>query len=197
MAVLLVVALWPEATPVDVASVTRGAMAVTVDQQGDTRVHHRFVVRAPVSGTAERLDLQPGNGVQQGQTVVARLRPSPAPALDAAARREAAVELAASQEVLVRRRRDEQRARDVLELVTEELVREQSRLDAGLSTQQSLEARRALVASAEEMVHAAQYATATVSGVIAASISHSCGSRLRSATPSSTSRAPAARSAWS
>ena len=50
MGVLLVVALWPEATEVEVGSVTRGALAVTIAEQGETRVHHRFIVSAPVAG---------------------------------------------------------------------------------------------------------------------------------------------------
>ena len=67
MGVLLVVALWPEATEVEVGSVTRGALAVTIDEQGETRVHHRFIVSAPVAGVIERIELEPGNGVEVGR----------------------------------------------------------------------------------------------------------------------------------
>ena len=54
MGVLLVVALWPEATEVEVGSVTRGALAVTIDGEGETRVHHRFIVSAPVASPSRR-----------------------------------------------------------------------------------------------------------------------------------------------
>jgi len=160
MGVLLAVALWPEATPVEVGNVTRGAMVVTIDEEGETRVHHRYVVSAPVAGTLERIDLVSGNGVVRGKTVVARLRPEAPVLLDARARVEANAAVAAARNALGRARAEEQRARAALELATSELKREQELALAGLTTQQSLEARRNLVVSAEESLNAAQYATA-------------------------------------
>jgi HlyD family secretion protein len=160
MGVLLVVALWPEATAVDVGSVTRGAMVVTIDEEGETRVHHRYVVSAPVAGTLERLDLESGNGVERGKTVVARLRADAPQLLDARTRQEATAAVAAARSAVGRARAEEQRARAALDLATSELKREQELFDAGLTTQQSLEARRNLVVSGEESVNAAQYATA-------------------------------------
>ena len=46
---LLAVAFWPSTVAVDVASVTRGPLVVTIDEEGSTRVRERFVVSAPVS----------------------------------------------------------------------------------------------------------------------------------------------------
>ena len=43
-------ALWPEAVEVDVTHATRGPLQVTIDEEGETRVHDRFVVYAPVAG---------------------------------------------------------------------------------------------------------------------------------------------------
>ena len=163
MGVLLVVALWPEATEVEVGSVTRGALAVTIDEQGETRVHHRFIVSAPVAGAIERIELEPGNGVEVGKTVIARLHPEPPPLLDARERVEAAAAVEAARTALADASAEEQRARAALELATSELKREQEQFEAGQTTQQSLEARRNLVVSAEESVSAAQYGTATAS----------------------------------
>ena len=59
MGVLLVVALWPEAIDVEVGSVTRGALVVSLSAQGDTRVHHRLIVTTPVAGTLEPIGLEP------------------------------------------------------------------------------------------------------------------------------------------
>ena len=62
VAVLLAVALWPQRVAVDVATISRGPLVVTIDEEGETRVHHRFVVSAPVSsassfaGSARRRD---------------------------------------------------------------------------------------------------------------------------------------------
>ena len=44
VAILVAIALWPRAIAVEVGQVTRGSMAVTVDEEGETRVRDRFVV---------------------------------------------------------------------------------------------------------------------------------------------------------
>jgi HlyD family secretion protein len=160
MGVLLIVALWPEATAVEVGSVTRGALAVTIHGQGETRVHHRYIVSAPMAATVERIPLEPGHGVERGITVVARLRPEAPVPLDRRARAEAAAAVEAARRAEASARADEERARAALEQATADLKREQESFDAGQATQQSLEARRNLVVSGEESVNVAQYATA-------------------------------------
>ena len=82
VAAILAVALWPKAAEIDVAAVARGPMQVTIDEEGETRVRERFVVSAPVSGTVERIELEPGDRVVRGKTLVARLRPAASPLLD-------------------------------------------------------------------------------------------------------------------
>ena len=93
---ILAVALWPSAIEIDVATVGRGAMQVTIDEEGETRVRERFVVSAPVMGRVERIELEPGDPVVRGKTVVARLMPAPAPLIDVRTQAElaAAVEAA-------------------------------------------------------------------------------------------------------
>lgn len=73
-----VVYLWwrPAAVEVEVATVERGAMQVTVDEEGETRVRDRFVVAAPLSGRVERIELDEGDAVEEGQVVV-RMYPLP------------------------------------------------------------------------------------------------------------------------
>jgi HlyD family secretion protein len=160
MGVLLVVALWPEAVEVEVGNVTRGALVVTLDGEGETRVHHRFIVSAPVAGTLEGIELEPGNGVERGKTIVARLRPEAPPPLDARGRAEANAAVTAARDELERARAEEERARAALDVAAQELEREHELFSAGQTTQQSLEARRNIVSSAEETVNAAQYGAA-------------------------------------
>ena len=57
-------------------------MQVTVDEEGETRVRDRFVVSAPVMGRVQRIELEPGDPVVRGKTVVARLTPAAAPLID-------------------------------------------------------------------------------------------------------------------
>ena len=79
---LLAVALWPQAIEVDAATVARGPLVVTIDEEGETRLHHRFAVSAPVSGRVLRIELEPGDLVERNKTVVARLQADAPPLLD-------------------------------------------------------------------------------------------------------------------
>lgn len=75
--------LQPQATPVDLGTVTRGPLRVTLDHEGQTRVRERYVISAPVSGRVLRIALEPGDRVEGGRTELATLLPVPAPLLDA------------------------------------------------------------------------------------------------------------------
>jgi HlyD family secretion protein len=87
---LATAALWPQPIEVDAAQVIQGSMEVTIDEEGETRVRERFTVSAPVGGRLLRIDLEPGDPVVRGKTVVARLAPAPSPLLDARSRSESA-----------------------------------------------------------------------------------------------------------
>lgn len=160
VAVLAAVALWPQSIPVEVGPVVRGAMVVTIDEEGETRVHHRFVVSAPVAGRLERIELEPGDQVERGRTVVARIRPEAPQLLDARTRLEATAGVESARSAVGRARAEEQRARAALQLATTELKREQELFTSGLTTRQGLDARQNAVVTAEEAVSAASYAAA-------------------------------------
>ncbi len=82
LTVATLVAFGLRPTPIDVEMdrVERGALQVTIEAEGKTRVQERFILSAPVSGRLSRLTLEPGDMVKRGD-VVARLDPLP---LDAA-----------------------------------------------------------------------------------------------------------------
>lgn len=80
---LIVVGLWPRAVPVEAGAITRGPLVVTVDEEGMTRVKHRYIVSAPVAGQLRRIDWKAGAIVEAGKTVLATLETSGADFLDA------------------------------------------------------------------------------------------------------------------
>jgi len=88
IAVLAVAIAWllrPKAAAVEIGRVTRGALEVAIEDEGQTRIHPRYVVAAPVAGHLGQLELDPGDVVVAG-AVVARLAPAP---LDPRSRAEA------------------------------------------------------------------------------------------------------------
>ncbi len=83
----LVWAMWPKPVPVEVATVGRGPLIVTVDEDGRARVEDRYLVTAPLAGTLARIELRAGDDVAAG-AIVARVAPLPAPLLDPRTRTE-------------------------------------------------------------------------------------------------------------
>jgi HlyD family secretion protein len=78
----------PKPIAVDLATVTRGDLVVSVDEVGKTRVRDRYVVAAPLAGNLMRIELKPGDKVRE-DAVVARIAPMEAPLLDPRTRAEA------------------------------------------------------------------------------------------------------------
>jgi multidrug efflux pump subunit AcrA (membrane-fusion protein) len=79
VAIAMVVAvpfLRPSPVKVEVASVRKGALRVTINAEGQTRVRDRFTVTAPVTGLLKRITLRRGNQVAAGSTL-AILEPAP------------------------------------------------------------------------------------------------------------------------
>jgi HlyD family secretion protein len=66
----------PDAADVDVARIGSGPLAVTIDEDGETRAQDRFEVSAPVAGRVARIALREGDTVREDQ-VVAELWPLP------------------------------------------------------------------------------------------------------------------------
>jgi len=81
--VLLTYAIWPRPVDVDVARVTRGPLQVTVDEDGKTRVKERYIVSAPLMGQLTRIELEAGEPVEAGKTVLATIQPTDPSLLDA------------------------------------------------------------------------------------------------------------------
>ncbi|HWL17479.1 MAG TPA: HlyD family efflux transporter periplasmic adaptor subunit [Opitutus sp.] len=80
---LVIAGLWPKPVPVEVATVARGDVLVTVNEEGMTRVKHRYVISTPVAGQLQRIDWKAGAIVEAGKTPLAVLESSGADFLDA------------------------------------------------------------------------------------------------------------------
>ena len=74
--------LVPEPVPVDMAEISTGTIQVTVDQDGKTRIRERYVVSTPLAGRLLRIDLDPGDEVVAGKTLLATIEPRSPELLD-------------------------------------------------------------------------------------------------------------------
>lgn len=106
----IVSSLRPKPQPIDVLPVERGALQVTIDEEGETRVRDRFVVSAPLAARVERIELEPGDPVKAGETVVALLRPVDPSLLDARSAGEAEAGARAAESFLRQAQAERERA---------------------------------------------------------------------------------------
>jgi HlyD family secretion protein len=137
------VVMRPDVVAVDVVSVERGPLAVTIDEDGITRIRNHAEIAAPVTGRLLASTLRAGDAVTRGQ-VVARIAPAP---LDERSRRQAEAALAAAQAV---RAQAEARVRQA-EVMLTEARRNRSRAER-LGDAGALSARSVESAQSEERV---------------------------------------------
>ena len=161
VAAVVAVALWPQPVPVDVMPSTRGPLAVTVDEEGETRVRYRYVVSAPLTGRVLRIALEPGDPVIRGRTVVAQLRAEAPALLDARTRAEAEAAVSAAQAGIGQAQAEQRRAAAAAELARLELKRQRDLAASDLTTRQAIDAAESNARTAEEAVRAAEFAVAT------------------------------------
>ncbi len=78
----LVFAMQPKPVLVDVATIARGPLVVTISDDGRTRIRERYVVSAPLSGRLVRIGLDPGDEVVAKQTQLTTIEPTDPTLLD-------------------------------------------------------------------------------------------------------------------
>jgi HlyD family secretion protein len=133
---------YPRAVAVDAVAVVRGPLAVTIEEEGKTRVTDRYVVSAPISGYARRIDLRVGDAVQAGQ-VLAVIEPLRAEALDPRSRAQAQARVRAAEAALGAAQENARAAAAQAGLAARELERNTDLHKSGFLSDQALDKYRA------------------------------------------------------
>jgi len=142
----LAFAFWPEPTPVDTGTVTRGPMAVGVTDDGVTRAEDLYVVTAPVTGYLSRIELEAGDGVARG-ALITTMTGRPSTPLDPRSEQELRGALAAA-------RAAESGATATLAQARRDLARAEEIAGRGFLPRAQLEAARTRTANAEASLQA-------------------------------------------
>jgi HlyD family secretion protein len=158
VAVIVALAVWPKAVEVDAVRVGRGPLLVTLDEEGETRVRDRYVITAPVAGKLARIQLEPGDRVVEGQTLLAELQPAASPLLDPRTRSELSAAASAAQAALGQARAERARGEAEVARARSTLRRSQQLLAENAIAPDEVEAQATALASAEEALHAAEFA---------------------------------------
>ena len=150
-------AFQPQPIEVDVEQVARGPMRVTIDEEGETRLHDRFVVSAPVAGRVLRIDLELGDRAQAGKTPIATFRPSEPAFLDARSRAEAEARVRAAEAAIGRALASRNRILEELEFAESQLVRYGELFEQGLVSRERFDTVEFEARVRREALNAAEF----------------------------------------
>jgi HlyD family secretion protein len=141
---------------VDVATVSRQPLEVTIVEEGRTRVQDRFVVSAPVAGYVRRIELEVGERVAQGQ-LLTRLEPLRSEVLDARSRAEAEAMVAAAQASLAAAEQQVAAVQADQQLAASELKRIAQLAEKQLVSQDVLQQTQAAAARTDAALRSARF----------------------------------------
>jgi HlyD family secretion protein len=140
VAVALALAFTPRPVSVDLVTAAKEPMVVTVDEEGETRVHDVFTLSAPVAGRIRRIEAHAGDAVEANETVLAQIEPGDPTFLDprGEAQALAAIQAADAARALAAAAVDEAAAE--FEFARTELSRAQELIADGTISQRDLDA---------------------------------------------------------
>lgn len=150
--------LWPKPVPVEVAEITRGALVVTVSEEGMTRVRNRYVISAPVAGQLRRIDWKAGAAVKAGETPLATIEATGADFLDTRTLAQAEARVRASEANVAAAEAQRDRAAAAAQTFTAEFERLRQLRDIGAISAQEFDAAEMRAVTAQQEERAAMFA---------------------------------------
>jgi HlyD family secretion protein len=152
----LVYAFRPRPVPVDLATVTRGPLEVTIEAEGRTRIRDTYQVFAPIAGFALRSPVEAGDPVTGRETVVAVIRPAEPAFLDTRARQQAEAAVAEAEAALQAAGANIVRAVADLDYARSQYERVRTLAERGTVSQSMLDDARLLLETRQAALEAAR-----------------------------------------
>lgn len=131
--------LQPRPVDVDVATVSRGPLVVTVSDDGQTRIRERYVVSAPLGGRLVRIQLESGDPVTADETLLTTIEPTDPALLDPRAAAEAEARVRAAEVRLKQATPRSEAIYERMQLAASELQRVRELEEKNAVTEQEVE----------------------------------------------------------
>ncbi|MEO1136486.1 MAG: HlyD family efflux transporter periplasmic adaptor subunit [Pseudomonadota bacterium] len=155
---IMLYAFWPRPLGVDLGEAQRGPMMVTIDEEAKTRVRDAYLVSAPVAGRLMRVDVDPGDEVVQGETIIARLTPANPSVLDVRTEEQARAAVGAAEAALMLARAEMRRAAADADYARAELNRTQQLRESDTVSEAALDRAQRAWRSADAALDTARAA---------------------------------------
>jgi HlyD family secretion protein len=133
---------WPRPIAVESATLAKGYMEVTVEEEGRTRVRSVYTVSAPLAGRVLRTPRMVGDEVFAEETVVAVMAPPEPGLLDIRSREQLEAALAAAEAALGLAEHEVQRLVSALDFARSELDRTEALARRGVASATALDRAR-------------------------------------------------------
>lgn len=146
----------PDPVWVDLATVSRGPMEITIREEGRTRVRDRYVVSSPVAGFLHRVLLEVGDPVIPGE-LLTEVDPMPASTLDARSRAEAEAKVQSARSALNSTRQKATAAEAEADLAMRELARLQALRSDHFVSEERLQQAKAASDRAQAILRSARF----------------------------------------
>lgn len=165
IAALLVWFAWPRPAAVDLATVAKGPIEVTADDDGRTRVRHVYTVSAPIGGKVLRIShpmgaqgasLHVGDQVTVNETVVALMQPTPPSFIDVRSHDQLEAEVIAADASIQQQEAEVRRLEAALEFARTEFQRAQALARTQTISTQAFDKAKFEVASNEAALASAR-----------------------------------------
>ncbi|MFK4695962.1 multidrug efflux pump subunit AcrA (membrane-fusion protein) [Bradyrhizobium diazoefficiens] len=156
---------WPRPVLVDLATVAKGPIEVTADDDGKTRVRHVYTVSAPIAGKVLRIShpfgeqgpsLHVGDEVVANQTVIALMQPTLPGFIDVRSRDQLQAEVAAADAAIQQQEAEVQRIGAALDFSRTEFQRAQTLLRTQSTSAQAFDKAKFDVATNEAALASAK-----------------------------------------
>ena len=149
--------LWPRSVEVEVATLRRGPLRITIDEDGRTRVRERYLVSAPMEGELLRVTVRAGDPLVAGRTRLATLLPKSPDLLDARALAQAEARSQAAEAAWKQAERRVAESQEALELARHQFERARGLLASRTITSEEFETAEHRERLAAESRRAAEF----------------------------------------
>ncbi len=136
---MLLFAFMPRAIMVDLITLQPSSMAVTVDAEGQTRIHDVFILSAPVAGRVLRIDAHVGDRVIANETILAKIEPADPAFLDPRSEAQSQAALYTAESALDQAQATVEQAEAELDYAAAEVRRARELIAEGTISQRALD----------------------------------------------------------
>lgn len=151
------IAMLPRPVAVDLSTIHRGPLVVTISDDGRTRIRERYVVSSPLNGRLVRIRLKPGDSVIAHETQLTTIEPADPALLDPRAIAQAEARVKAADARLNQAKPRLESAKTALNYAETELGRVQQLVEKNAASTQELDTQRVAFQQAGNDYEAARF----------------------------------------